>query len=239
MNTSYCCAKNMPIWCEQQKFLSRLEKSIVRQLADASVVRSYGKGEALYHQGADAQHLYFLVSGFVQLSVLTEDSFNFTHAVFGPGETCGELGVFQNSHHADTANALSPTVVYQIRRDLLNSIACSNMMASDALAWLVAQRYRCYMEATRCLMANSMTARLAYALLRIARQIGQQAVIDGRKVEIIGSCITQSVIGSMARCTRSNVNRRLKKWEQCGIIKIRNRSIYVIDRDWLSSLISS
>ncbi|WP_171179565.1 helix-turn-helix domain-containing protein [Ruegeria sp. HKCCD8929] len=84
-----------------------------------------------------------------------------------------------------------------------------------------------------------MTARLAYALLRIARQIGQQAVIDGRKVEIIGSCITQSVIGSMARCTRSNVNRRLKKWEQCGIIKIRNRSIYVIDRDWLSGLISS
>ncbi|WP_432653429.1 hypothetical protein [Ruegeria atlantica] len=92
-----------------------------------------------------------------------------------PGDTFGELGVFQKSQYAGTATALNYVTVYRICKDVVNMLSRSNMSTCLALSDLVAERFRTFVDAMRCLTMNSRSTRLAEALLRVASQIASRS----------------------------------------------------------------
>ncbi|EEE35880.1 cyclic nucleotide-binding domain protein [Rhodobacteraceae bacterium KLH11] len=215
------------------EFLSQLDVPAAQQLQAGCGQRSYKKGETIYYQDDEANYLYIILKGYAKLGSLTSDSSEFTYAIIGPGEPFGELGVYQKSFYADTAVALSPLEVFRIHRNTFFQLSINNLSACDALSRLVANRYRSYIRATRCVSMKNMSARLANTLLRIAEQIGKTVDMNGTEIECIGSFVTQTDIGYMARCSRSNVNRKLKCWERAGIVEIHDRSILLHDRKFL------
>lgn len=223
-------------WISASDILSRLDSHTQKQLATACTRCTYKKGETIYLQGDDAHFLYFLTDGYVRLGNLTADSSEFTYAFLRSGKAFGELGVFQKSQYVDTASALSPVTVRYIRRDTFFAIAQDNLSICEALWMLVAERFRCYIESTRCLTMNSLSARLAHALLRMVKQVGEPSVLLGRDTVRISAFVTQSDIGRMARCSRSNVNRRLKEWEKSNVINIHDRTVHVVNQRYLEQL---
>ena len=226
----------------QTDFLSTLsEFSKVRDeareaLVSAAVKRTYSDNELIYLQDDEANHLYFVVGGYIRLSYLMDDGAAILYAILPPGESFGELGVFENNTYCDMATAVGTTVVAGVSCRMFRSLSERHPELSAALARLVARRYRSYVMLMQNLSLKSLPARLAQALLRLVDQLGTRTVHANREVAFLGSVVTQADLGLMARGARGNVNRALKAWERAGWIAIHERSIYILQRAKLEAL---
>ncbi len=189
----------------------------------------------VYFQDDDAEHLYCIISGHVRLTYIMDDGSTVLHDILAPGNFFGELGVFDRSVHADTATAAGDVVLATIAMRVFHSSDDRHADIRHALSTLIATRYRSYIEVTRNLSLGSLSARLSQALLRLADSLGEPDAGDS-DCTVIGSVVTQSDLGAMARGTRGNVNRCLKSWEQSGWISVQNRRIYIRDRNALEML---
>lgn len=196
----------------------------------------YGNNEVVYFQDDEAAHLYFVTSGFVRLSYLMEDGSAILYAILPPGNSFGELGIFDGGLHCDMATGIGQTVIASIASKRFESLCSRYPELNSALAQLVARRYRSYIDLARIMSLKTLPARVAQALLRIADMLGTHIRHGGRELLCVGPVVTQADLGLMARGARGNVNRALKEWQRSGWIAIKNRSILIIDREALETL---
>lgn len=205
-------------------------------LLGAAVKRTFGDSEFIYLQDDDADHLYFVVSGHIRLSYLMEDGSAILYAILPPGESFGELGVFENNSYCDMATAVGPTVVAGVSARVFRALSEKHPDLNAALARLVARRYRSYVGLMQNLSLKTLPARLAQALLRLVDQLATRSSFGNREASYVGAMVTQADLGLMARGARGNVNRALKSWERSGWIAIHERSIFILNRGKLEGL---
>lgn len=205
-------------------------------LASAFVTRTFAPHDLIYLQDDDADYLYFIRSGYVRLSYLMEDGSAVLCGILPPGESFGELGVFEGSTHCDMATAIGNVVVSAVSVQHFRHLRDRHPQIGTAVARVVARRYRTYVELTRMLSLKTLAARLAQALLRLAEGLGTQARVGDKLYPSVGSVVTQTDLGLMARGARSNVNRALKAWERERWIAMQDRSIVILNRQKLEAL---
>lgn len=205
-------------------------------LSGAASYRLYGPNEFIYLQDDDAEFLYFVRSGHVRLSYLLEDGSTVLFGILPPGESFGELGVFEEGAHYDMATSIGTTSVYCIPAPAFRSLAQRHPELNVALGRTIATRYRSYISLTRNLGLKTLPARLSQCLLRLADGLGARTRLGNRDVAYLGAFVTQTDLGLMARGARGNVNRALKTWEKAGWIAIRDRCILILDRPKLEAL---
>ena len=205
-------------------------------LTAAFIRRSFRNNEFIYLQDDDAEFFYFVLSGHVRISYLMEDGSAVLCAVLPPGDSFGELGIFEAGCHCDMATAIGEAVVAAVPAKTFRGLGTRHAEINEALARLVARRYRSYIDLTRNLSLKTLPARLAQALLRLADGIGAKARYKGRETLYLGPMVTQADLGLMARGARGNVNRALKAWERSGWIAIQDRNILILDRNRLEAL---
>jgi CRP/FNR family cyclic AMP-dependent transcriptional regulator len=215
---------------------STISSDAQNALSESLSRTNYGNNEVVYLQDDEANYLYFVASGYVRLSYLMEDGSAILYAILPPGESFGELGIFDGGLQCDMAMGVGPTVVARIPAQRFDALRARHPDINDALARSVARRYRSYIELTRIMSLKTLPARVAQALLRLVDMLKTCTRYDDRDLPCLGPMVTQADLGLMARGARGNVNRALKDWERAGWIAIRDRSIIVIDRDALAGL---
>jgi CRP-like cAMP-binding protein len=215
---------------------ARIGEDARNALIQASSRRTYSANEFIYLQDDAAECLHFVRSGHIRLSYLMEDGSAVLFGILPPGETFGELGVFENGPHCDMATAIGGVSVTSIPAQTFRSLAIRHPELGVALGRIVARRYRSYIALTRSLGLKTLPARLSQALLRLADGLGARMSYRGRDVAFIGAFVTQTDLGLMARGARGNVNRALKAWERSGMIAIHDRRILILDRPRLEAL---
>jgi CRP/FNR family cyclic AMP-dependent transcriptional regulator len=214
----------------------RIREETRSALTAAMSRRSYNNNEIVYLQDDDAGHLYFVVSGHVRLSYIMEDGSAILYAILPAGESFGELGVFEGATYCDMATAIGQAVVAGVPLKSFRALGERYPDLNDALARLLARRYKSYIDLTRNLSLKTLAARVAQSLLRVADELGTKMEYRGRHLPCVGPVVTQADLGLMARGARGNVNRALKAWERAGWIAIKDRAIVVIARDKLENL---
>ncbi|MEM8837992.1 MAG: Crp/Fnr family transcriptional regulator [Pseudomonadota bacterium] len=220
-------------WSPEFQGLDQTTKDL---LLRQSTRRTFSNNGIIYVQEDDADRFYFVESGYVRLSYLMEDGTAILYAIVPPGQSFGELGVFDQSYYPDTASSIGEATVVGVRSDLFHDDHHQKSVLMDALGKLIAKRYRTYIDVTKSLYLSTLTARLAQSLLRLIDSLGETMNYEGRQVSFLGSSVTQSDLGAMARGTRGNVNRALKSWEREGWIVVKNRRIIVLRRRELEML---
>jgi CRP/FNR family transcriptional regulator, cyclic AMP receptor protein len=225
----------LPLFDARSDFAGLADEARV-ELSRAATRRIYGPNAFIYLQDDEAGHLYFVLSGYVRLSYLMEDGSAVLHGILRPGESFGELGVFEGSTYCDMATAIGPVAAASIPLGAFRAICERRPEVAATLARVVARRYRAYVTLTRDLSLKSLSARLAQSLLRLVDGLGTRAEHRGRQVAVLGSVVTQTDLGLMARGSRGNVNRTLKGWERAGWIAIRDRAILILERERLEGL---
>lgn len=216
--------------------LKSLSPSARSALVRAMVRRKYTNGDFIYLEHDEASHLFFVLAGFVRLSCLMEDGSAVIHSVLPPGESFGELGVFEGTTYAEMATAVGPLAVGCIPTSTFRLLCGQHPELLQILGQMVAKRYRAYIQLTRDLSFKTLSARLAQAVLRLADSLDLVTLHAGREVRYIGPLITQTDLSLMARGSRGNVNRALKLWERKGWIAMRDRSILVIERRHIETI---
>ena len=213
-----------------------LAEEVCLALEKAASYRMLAPNEFIYLQEDDADFLYFVRSGHIRLSYLLEDGSPILFGVLPPGESFGELGVFEGGQHYDMATAIGAGSIYCIPAGVFHALAQTYPDLNLALARTIARRYRSYISLTRILGLKTLQSRLSQCLLRVADGLDDRTQYVNRTVLRVRAFVTQSDLGLIARGARGNVNRALKSWERDGLIAIQDRNILILDRSALEAI---
>src|SRR5262245_7021962 len=126
-----------PLFGPKSEF-SRIGRDAMADLARAFVPRTYVVNDFIYLQDDQADNIFFIRSGFVRLSHLMEDGSAILYAILPPGESFGELGVFEGGAHCDTATAASDVTVASVPTQLFRSLGARHPEINAAVARVVA-----------------------------------------------------------------------------------------------------
>ncbi len=209
---------------------ARASDEAKKALTTALSRRAYANNEVVYLQEEKADHLYFVISGHVRLSYVMDDGSAILYAILPPGDSFGELGIFDGGVHCDMAMGIGNTIVGSIAVNKFKALGEHFPELRTCIGLMVASRYRSYIELTRMMSLKSLQGRVAQMLLRLADGLANQTHFDGRIVPSVGPVVTQADLGLMARGARGSVNRTLKNWERAGWLVVKDRAILIINR---------
>ena len=104
-----------PEWLKKTELFKTLSESQLNILLSHSSVESFPEGKTIFRQGDEANHLYILVDGMVNLSVKTGEKFDFlTSKIEKEGAAFGIQSLIEPFRYNMTATCLKPSKVLVI-----------------------------------------------------------------------------------------------------------------------------
>ena len=176
-------------------------------------VTEFGKKQAIFSQGDDADSVMYIQRGSVKLTVVNESGKEAVVAILGSGEFLGEGAMAGQTVRMGTATAIVPTTVLIIRKDEMTRVLHAEHELSDRfISYMVGRNIRVEADLIDQLF-NSTEKRLARTLLLLARYGGED------QPEPVLQKVSQETLAEMIGTTRSRVNMFMNKFRQLGFIE--------------------
>jgi len=173
----------------------------------------YGRGETIFTQGDPCEHVMYIQSGGVKLSVLSKSGREAVVAMLGPGDFFGEGCLAGQSARMGGATAVTPSVILKVgKAKMVRLLHGQHAMSDRFIAHMLARNIRIEEDLIDQLF-NSSEKRLARTLLLLARY-GKQ----DRPARAVPR-ISQGTLAEMVGTTRSRVNFFLNKFKRLGFIE--------------------
>ena len=198
----------------------------------AKKIARYGRGESIFAQGDSCDHVMYIQSGGVKLSVLSKNGREAVVAMLGPGDFFGEGCLAGQPLRMGSATAITPSAVLLVGKQAMVRLLHKQRGMSDRfIAHMLARNIRIEEDLIDQLF-NSSEKRLARTLLLLARY-GKE-----NPVRVVPR-ISQETLAKMVGTTRSRVNFFLNKFKRLGFIeydgeiplKINNSLLSVVLHD--------
>ena len=176
--------------------------------------------EAVFRQGDPADAIFYVRTGKVQLTVISDQGKEAFVALFGPGDFFGEGCLAGQTVRLATAVATTPSNIVRIDRASMVRLLHENEdFAEKFMAFLLTRNIRIEADLVDQLF-NSSEKRLARLLLVLANFNN-----DGELRPIVPK-ISQELLAERVGTTRSRVNQFMNKFRKLGLIEY-NGSIKV------------
>jgi CRP-like cAMP-binding protein len=178
----------------------------------ARKIVEYRRAEVIFTQGDPCEHVLYIQSGGVKLSVLSNAGREAVVAMLGPGEFFGEGCLAGQSVRVGSATATTDSAVLLVDKDQMVGLLHKQHALSDRfIAHMLARNIRIEEDLVDQLF-NSSEKRLARTLLLLARYGKHDTPV--RAVPTI----SQETLAEMVGTTRSRVNFFMKKFQRLGFI---------------------
>jgi CRP-like cAMP-binding protein len=178
----------------------------------ARKIVEYRRAEVIFTQGDPCEHVLYIQSGGVKLSVLSSAGREAVVAMLGPGEFFGEGCLAGQSVRVGSATATTDSAVLLVDKDQMVRLLHKQHALSDRfIAHMLARNIRIEEDLVDQLF-NSSEKRLARTLLLLARYGKHDTPV--RAVPTI----SQETLAEMVGTTRSRVNFFMKKFQRLGFI---------------------
>ena len=175
-------------------------------------VNELKKGDRLYSQGDDADSIFYIQSGQLKLTVISEQGKEAVVAILGPDAFCGEGCLNGHRRRIATAVALTDCDVMRIEKSAMVRVLQDEPSFSEFfITHLLARTLRVEEDLIDQLF-NSSEKRLARALLLLAN-FGK----EGKPERVIAK-VSQETLAEMVGTTRSRVSKFMNKFRDLGLI---------------------
>ena len=175
-------------------------------------VADYRKGQIVYTQGKLADSVFYIQSGKVRKTVVSEQGKEAVIALLGTGDFFGEGCLTGEPLRLATVSAMTECVIVRIAKaDITRVIHEEPAFAELFIAHLLSRNSRVEEDLVDQLF-NSSEKRLARVLLLLAN-FGK----EGRPEPIIAK-ISQETLAEMIGTTRSRVSHFMNKFRELGLI---------------------
>ncbi|TNF60228.1 MAG: Crp/Fnr family transcriptional regulator [Rhodobacteraceae bacterium] len=183
--------------------------------------------EVLFEQGDEGDALYAVMSGAIELSVLSREGRKLTLDVVGPGALFGEIALFDPTTRTASAVAVGQTRLMRVRNaELLDELRRAPELAID-LVRLAGQRMRWMAKQLHEQVFLPMPSRLARKILHLTTSAwGAGDTLD----------MSQSELADFVGATREAVSKTLSGWKAKGVIENTRGGLRITDRDALQTL---
>src|ERR1700723_3341302 len=176
-------------------------------------VSDYRKDQIVFRQGDPSDAVFYIQSGKVKKTVISEQGKEAVVAVLGAGDFFGEGCLAGEALRLSTVSALTKCVIARISKaDITQVIHEEPAFAELFISHLLARNSRVEEDLVDQLF-NSSEKRLARALLLLAN-FGK----EGRPEPIIAN-ISQATLAEMIGTTRPRVTHFMNKFRQLGFIE--------------------
>jgi CRP/FNR family transcriptional regulator, cyclic AMP receptor protein len=199
----------------------------------AKTIVQFGRGDAIFTQGDVCEHVMYVQTGSVKLSVLSKTGREAVVAMLGPGEFFGEACLAGQPLRVGSATAITPATILLVGKEkMIGLLHKQHTMSDRFISHMLARNIRIEEDLIDQLF-NSSEKRLARTLLLLARYGTQD-----KPVRVVPK-ISQTTLAEMVGTTRSRVNFFLNKFKRLGFIeynaelplKINNSLLSVVLRD--------
>jgi CRP/FNR family transcriptional regulator, cyclic AMP receptor protein len=198
--------------------------------ADTSqcITRSFQRGETIYAIGEECRSIYFVHTGLVKMTMLSEEGKEAILSMRKGNDIFGEFGLCR-SQRLVSAVAIEPSEITEVRiEDLRHELLRSQDAAYKFLLWTIEKLSEAY-ETIGEVSLDNLHRRLAKTLIRLAQKYGDD-VEAGTQL----SCfLTQEEIAQMVSATREAVSSSLKELSREGFISYTRRGKLIVHRQKL------
>lgn len=180
-------------------------------------ITKYRKGRIIYAQGEEADKIFYIQSGAVKVTVVSEQGKEAVVGILNPSQFFGEGCLNGQTVRIGTAKALEECLVTSItRKAMLAALRKQPAFSELFVTYLVTRSNRTEEDLIDQLF-NSSEKRLARLLLLLAN-FGKD-----EKPTPIDASISQATLAEMIGTTRSRVSFFLNKFRKLGLISYNGK----------------
>jgi CRP-like cAMP-binding protein len=192
-------------------------------VAQAASQRDLRRGDVLFAEGDESEHLFLVESGRIAMSQRSQDGRESVIALMERGDLFGEMPLFDGLGRSTEARALEPSQVVVVPYESVQGI----YEERPALLWSVVALLSQRLRATDSALADSVfldvTGRTAKRLLELA----------GDQDEFLLP-VTQEELAGMVGASRERVNKAIASFLRLGWLDQRDRRYRIVDREQLT-----
>jgi CRP/FNR family transcriptional regulator, cyclic AMP receptor protein len=176
-------------------------------------VVSYARKAVVFSQVDPCDSVFYVRTGAVRLSVLSQGGKEAVIATLGPGDFLGEGALSGQPVRLETATATTATTMLVVpKRQMIRLLHSQHTFADKFIAHMLVRNARLEADLVDQLF-NSSEKRLARTLLLLARY-GQGEKPLGKLPKI-----SQETLAEMVGTTRSRVNFFMNKFKKLGFVE--------------------
>lgn len=218
---------------QQMKPTQSIEIKELLRFADRTM--NTEKGQYLFQEGMDAEELYIIVSGKVQISKITADGRELTLRIAGENDICGELTLFTNSpKYLLSALVVEDGIVAVIKKDVIEKeIFKDSALAFEFMKWM-SDHFRKTQTKFRDLVLHGKKGALYSTLIRMTNSYGVKKK-DGILIDLP---LTNQELGNFCGTSRESTNKFLNELKREGIISINKGKITIHNLQYLRNEIA-
>lgn len=204
---------------------NRLDGAEKSALFKAATIRSFRKGEFLFHQGEPHQGIYIIKSGRIRSLYTSPGGKEFTLAYWTPGHFIGAPQVLGGGDNMWTSVAEQNSMTVFLTPNVLQSLL--RKMPNLALGLIDGLCYKAalYAKIAQVVGTTPIAGRLALLLLSLAEHSGVQT---SNMLEI-RSNHSQERLAMMVGSTRQAVAQVLTRFEKAGMISREGKAMRITD----------
>jgi CRP-like cAMP-binding protein len=185
------------------------------------------KGEVLFDHGDTGDALFAVISGRLEVSVMSEDGRRLVLDIMRPGALLGEIALFDPGERTATVAALEPAVLRRVKNaDLSAAIQKRPELGIDLLR-LAGQRMRWMSGQIGDQVFLPLPTRLARKVLYLT---------SGRTEDSDVLMISQAQLADFVGATREAVSKILAEWKRAGVVEPVRGGMAVKNRNALHNL---
>jgi len=201
--------------------LSSITKLMFEKMVD--------RGEIIVLEGEAIHNLYFVSSGVVKIFKTSPDGKEQILDLIRPGESFGDVPVFDGGLMPASAQAMGMVTLYGINRSNLEVILKAHPQVTWNVLNVLAGRVRHLVSLVEDLSFKRVIGRVAKILLEYAG--------DGTSSQ--KPRLTQQEMAAMAGTAREVIGRSLKTLEADGVIRLDRNRIVITSRQALKEIMEA
>ena len=201
----------------------RLKQMLAAQAAEIGLAR----GDTLFKHGDPGDALYAVLSGALEISILSLDGRKLSLDLVGPGAVFGEIALFDPGPRTATVSAAEPARVLRVlSADVMAELRRHPELAIDMVR-LAGQRMRWMGGQLNEQVFLPVPTRLARKLLHLAPHHDA----GGATVRL-----SQAELAEYVGATREAVSKTLAHWKRMGVIEVARGTLAIRDPQALRAL---
>lgn len=202
-----------------------LDEAAATTLRSSMTLVKLRKGQSLFKEGDDGDHLFIVSSGKVKLGTKSPDGRENLLMILGPGDMFGDLSLFDSGPRTATATAVTETKLLSLGQDKVIPWVKEHPEVSLHLLARLASRLRRTNEVVGDLVFADVPGRVAKALIDLGVKFGEKR----EEGLFVNHDLTQEELAQLVGASRETVNKALADFAQRGWIRLEARSVMILD----------
>ena len=187
-------------------------RTFLSTIGKGRVMLPFQKKDKIFVQGDSRDGLFFVQTGKVRLSVVSEAGKEATLGILGEGDFFGEGGLAGQPHRMSSATAMTDCVLLHIEpKAMMRTMSAQPKLSALFVKYLLKRNIR-YQDDLVDQLFNSSEKRLARVLLLMAH-FGEEGVSETSIPRL-----SQETLAEMVGTTRSRVSFFMNRFRKSGYI---------------------